>query len=160
MNAFIRQLAVLAGLWALCGLLLPEGRQQQMVHLAVSLMVMTALVGSLQTLLYTVQGNDRAVLALRVQPAAVTGYDRIALASIASQAEALCVRTARKAGYEAAATVTLHNDGSLASAVLYLRRGQQPPLMEETALVEAVATLLAADGQQVCWLPADGEAMP
>lgn len=160
MNGFVRQLTVLAGLWALCGLLLPEGRQQQMVHLAVSLMVMAALVGSLQTLLGGVQSAEWPVLALEMKTQPVTGYDRIALAGVAAQAEGLCMRTARKAGYEAAAEVRMNDDGSLHSAVLFLRRGAQPPLLGEDALAEAVAALLAAEGQQVRWLPMDGEAEP
>ena len=70
MNAFVRQLAVLAGVWALCEMLLPEGRQQRMVHMAVSLMVMAALIGSLDGLLGSVRTAEWPVL--RMQAAAAS----------------------------------------------------------------------------------------
>ena len=51
MNAFVRQLAVLSVLWSVCELLLPEGRQQQMVRAAVGVLVMTALLGTMGRIL-------------------------------------------------------------------------------------------------------------
>ena len=159
MNAFVRQLAVLAGLWALCGLLLPEGRQQRMVHMAVSLMVMAALIGTLDVLLGNMRATEWPALAVHQAAAPISGYDRIALTSIANQASSLCSRTARKAGYEADAVVYLRTDGSLEGVELRLKRGLQPPLITEDALCEAVAKLLGAESGQVCWLPPE-EAIP
>ena len=159
MNAFVRQLAVLAGLWALCGLLLPEGRQQRMVHMAVSLMVMAALIGTLDALLGGVYETQWPALAVQSAAAPVTGYDRIPPTSLSNQARRLCCRTAGRAGYEADAVVRLRTDGSLEAVELRLKSGTQPPLLTEDALCAAVARLLGAERGQVRWLPPE-EAIP
>ncbi len=156
MNAFVRQLAVLAGLWALCEMLLPEGRQQRMVHMAVSLMVMAALIGSLDGLLGSVRTAEWPVLRMQAAAAPLTGYDRIALTSLANQARSLCCRTAKRAGYRADAVVRLRTDGSLEGVELLLQKDNSPPLMEENALCEAVAELLNAEVGQVRWQPLEG----
>lgn len=160
MNGFVRQLTVLAALWALCELLLPQGRQQQMVRMAVSLMVMIALVASLGRLLGSVRPTEWPALSV-LQPAGEgDGYQRIALTSLANQAEQLCLRIARKAGYQARAAVYLRPDASLERVELLLGRTAQPPVMDEDAVAAAIAQLLSAEPRQVCWQPPDREALP
>jgi len=157
-NGFVRQLAALAALWALCELLLP--RRQQMVRLAVSLMVMAALVLSLGRFLGQAQQTDWPVFA-QVQPArTVNGYQRIALTGYANQIEAACVRQARKAGYEAGAAVYLRQDGGVERIQLSLRRGEKPLLMEETALTEALAQWLALPQASISWQRMPEEEVP
>jgi len=159
LNAFVRQLAALAALWALCELLLPQ-RQQQMVRLAVSLMVMAALVVSLGRFLGSVPQTEWPVFS-PVQPVeTITGYQRIALTSLANQVEQLCLRTAHRAGYEARAAVYLRQDGSLERIDLYLCRGEEPPLMEESALAASIAQWLSVPPEQIRWRSTDGEATP
>ncbi len=160
MNGFVRQLTVLAALWALCELLLPQGRQQQMVRLAVSLMVMIALVSSLGQLLGSVRETDWPVLSVAQPVEEATGYQRIALTSLANQAEQLCLRAARKAGYQAQAVVYLRTDASLERVELYLSREATPPLMDEAALADTIAQLLSAAPQQIHWQQTDREASP
>lgn len=158
MNAFVRQLAVLAGLWALCELLLPEGRQQRMVHMAVSLMVMAALIGTLDGLLGSAGTIEWPALAVQRPAAYATGYDRIALTGVANQIRSLCCRTARRVGYEADAVVQLRADGSLQGIELFLRKGAQPPLTGEEEVCAAVAELLGTACELVQWQPAEGGA--
>ncbi|MEG0902414.1 MAG: hypothetical protein RSG96_09845, partial [Clostridia bacterium] len=112
MNAFVRKLAVLSVLWSLCELLLPDGRQQKMVRMTVSVLVMMVLVSSLSGLLMGVGESQTPV----VESAAMLGeqsYARIALQALANQAERLCVRMAQNAGYVARAAVYLREDGAL-----------------------------------------------
>lgn len=150
MNAFIRQLAALAALWALCELLLGESRQRQMVHLTVSLMVMAVLIRSLSGVLGGIPAVQTTALSLRSSPAAVTGYDRIALSAAANQLRTLCCRMIRRAGYEGDASVSLREDGSLDEVILSLSSREQQALAEEQ-LADAVCTLLEAEAGQVRW---------
>ena len=158
MNGFVRQLAALAALWALCELLLP--RRREMVQLAASLMVMAALVMSLGEFLGYVRQSDWPVFSAAQPAQRVTGYQRIALTSLANQAEQLCLRIARKAGYQAQAAVYLQVDGSLERVELYLSRTGTPPVMDEDVLAGTIAQLLSAAPQQVRWQQPDGEASP
>lgn len=158
MNAFVRQLAALAALWALCELLLP--RRQQMVRLAASLMVMAALVVSLGNLPGRAQSMEWPVFAAARSDEAITGYQRIALTSQANQIEAACLRMARRAGYEAHGAVYLRPDGGVERIELTLRRGEMPPLMEASALVCAMAEWLSLPGECIRWQLLDEEAMP
>lgn len=157
-NGFVRQLAALAALWALCELLLPK--RQQMVRLAVCLMVMAALVLSLGQFLGHVQQTEWPAFAGAQSAEAVTGYDRIALTSLANQLEHACVQFARKAGYEARAAVYLRQDGGVERIRLFLRRGETPPLMEETALTAALAKWLSLPAERMEWQALQGEEMP
>ena len=63
LNGFVRQLATLAALWALCELLGCNQRQQQMVRLTVSVMVMVALIASLGKLLGSAEQMEWPVFA-------------------------------------------------------------------------------------------------
>ena len=158
MNGFVRQLAALAVLWALCELLLPK--RQHMVRLAVSLMVMAALVLSLSQLFRWAQQVDWPVFAT-VQPShTVDGYQRIALTSLANQLEQACLRFARKAGYEARVVVCLHQDGGVERIQLFLRRGDGPLLLDEAALASALAEWLSLPEACVSWQAMHGEEEP
>ena len=158
MNAFVRQLATLAALWALCELLLP--RRQQMVRLAVSLMVMAALVVSLGQFLGQVQQSDWPVFAQGQPIQTVTGYQRIALTSLANQLEAVCLRMARKAGYDAHVAVYLRQDGGVERITLALGHGESPPLMEEADLAAAMAQGLSLPEGCIHWQVLEEEATP
>ena len=70
MDAFVRQLAVLSVLWSLSELLLPEGRQQKMARMTVSVLVMTALLSGMGKL---VQSRLPTITALASQ-GFLTGY--------------------------------------------------------------------------------------
>lgn len=158
MNGFVRQLAALATLWALCELLLP--RRREMVQLAASLMVMAALVMSLGEFLGYVRQSDWPVFSAAQPAQRVTGYQRIALTSLANQLEQLCLRMARQAGYDAQAVVYLRPDGALEKVELYLRRKDHPPLLDESSLMDAMAGKLSLSRECISWQPLNGEAMP
>ena len=158
MNAFVRQLATLAALWALCELLLP--RRQQMVRLAVSLMVMAALVVSLGQFLGQVQQSDWPVFAAARSDQTITGYQRIALTSLANQLETACLRMARKAGYDAHVAVYLRQDGGVERITLALHRGGTPPLMAEADLAAAMAQGLSLPEGCIRWQVFEEEAVP
>ncbi len=158
MDALIRQLAVLAAVWALCELLLPDGRQQRMVRMAVSLMVTAAFVTTLGRVLRDVPATPQTAPAMQTAASGPSGYERIALVSLANQVESYCVRMARRAGYQADASVYLYTDGAVQRIELWLARGGEPPLMDEAALSETIAHQLSLDSQQVGWQPAYGEA--
>lgn len=158
MNGFVRQLATLAALWALCELLLP--RRREMVQLAASLMVMAALVMSLGEFLGYVRQSDWPVFSAAQPAQRVTGYQRIALTSLANQLEQLCLRMARQAGYDAKAAVYLRPDGALEKVELYLRRKDHPPLLDESSLMDAMAGKLSLSRECIGWQPLNGEAMP
>lgn len=127
MNALIRQIAVLSVLWALCELILPDGKYQQMVRMTASLLVMTALLSTVSGWL----GNAppaQTVMSVKVQQEAEETYQRTALTAMANQIERYCVQMAQRAGYQASAAVWLTMNGALDHASLVL---DEP----ETALV-------------------------
>ena len=146
MNAFVRRLSALSVLWALCELLLPDGRQLKLARLAVSALVMASLVSGLGGLL-----GSRVELAWS-EPAMAQSqpdegaYARAALTSMANQAQGLCERVANRAGYDAAAAVYLRQDGSLSHAELRLSpREGSPPLMTQAEVASRLAALFNAD---------------
>ena len=141
MNAFVRQIAVLSVLWSLCELLLPEGRQQKMARMTVSILVMAALISAVSGLLGAqVQPAGLPALAQTVEEAGAQSYARIALQAAANQTERFVTSLARKAGYSARAVAAFRPDGALDHVGLWLERDPDaPPLMDETRLAEAVA---------------------
>ncbi|MBE5802340.1 MAG: hypothetical protein E7319_08645 [Clostridiales bacterium] len=151
MNGLVRQLAVLSVLWALCELLLADGKQQRMVRMAISLMVMVILLSSLAGVISGRTDQERPVFSVEQPDNKASGYDRIAVLSVANQAKGLCVRTAQRAGYQADAVVYLHEDGSLEQVELFLARGNTLPLMDENTLAQTIAKLLSASPEQVRW---------
>lgn len=152
MEALIRQLAVLAAMWALCELLLPDGRQQRMVRMAVSLMVTAALVTTLGQVLGNVPGAPMPVLSAQTASGKPSGYDRIALVSLANQVESYCVRLAKRAGYQAEVAVYLHGDGSVERIELQLA-ASAAPLMEKETLLQTMADQLSLNPDKLVWQP-------
>lgn len=138
MNAFVRQMAALSVLWALCELLLPEGRAQQAVRLTAGVLVMTALLMSAGWLMEQ-RLPAMTALAPQVQQATSASYGETALRSAANQVKADCQRLAQRAGYQAEAKVFLTMDGAVEQIQLSLIPTETPPLMTETALKEMLA---------------------
>lgn len=140
MNAFVRQLAVLSVLWSFCELLLPEGKQQRMVRLTVSVLVMTALLSALNGLLGSVQALEWPSQPVLAQGEGSLQARRTALQAAANQARAFCLRQAAKAGYEAECEISLRMDGTLERAVLRLcPKAESPPLMTAEDLIALLA---------------------
>lgn len=161
MNAFVRQLAVLSVLWSLCELLLPEGRQQKMVRMTVSVLVMVALLSAVSRMLKTdLQTEGIPALSSSVQQTAEESYLRTALQTAANQMESLCIRLANRAGYDASAAVYLRLNGSVEQITLRLAGWldeTSPPLADGEALariiseqtgVETWAIQIAEDGAE------------
>ncbi len=148
MNGFVRRMAVLSVLWALCELLLPDGKQQPMARMTVSVLVMSALLSSLGQLL-----NERVETAAFthsiIQPAQ-SGYHQMALRASANQVESYCVRQARKAGYDAQAAVWIRMDGTLEKIRLTLG-GQATALLPPEELAGHLADQLAIDEEIIEW---------
>ncbi|NLO85858.1 MAG: hypothetical protein GX096_10595 [Clostridiales bacterium] len=154
MNAFIRQLAVLSIVWSLCEMLLPDGRQQKMARMTVSILVMAALVTAIGTMLGQDVTSFAQVPAFSEQttPTEQLPYSHTALRSVANQAENLCVRMANSAGYQASAGVYLREDGALDHIELCIlqRLGDDvPPLISEDDLIARIAGAFEADASMV-----------
>ncbi len=113
MNAFVRQIAVLSVLWAMCEMLLPDGKYQQMVRMTASLLVMSALLTTLGSWLGNAHQPAQTAMTVKVQQAAHDTYRRTALTAMANQLESYCVRIAQRAGYQAGVVVCLTMDGAL-----------------------------------------------
>lgn len=148
MNGFVRQVAALSALWALCELLLPDGRQQRLLRMTVSLMVMLSLLSALGGL----TGEATAVWSAQPQtmlPTDPTSHARAALSAAANELSAYCQRLAERAGYEAVAEVSLTLDGALDAVVLRLTPQAQHPLLDEESLLRTVAQALGAEPQQI-----------
>lgn len=146
MDAFVRQLAVLSVLWSLSELLLPEGRLQKMARMTVSVLVMAALISGLGSLM-DIQ-VESALPAAADAAAAGESYVRAALSAAANQAEAYCVRIARRAGYEARAAVFLTVEGAVDHIDLWLTPGEAPLLDAET-VARTIAEGLAVPRERV-----------
>ncbi|MEG1471687.1 MAG: stage III sporulation protein AF [Clostridia bacterium] len=162
MNAFVRQLAVLSMLWSFCELLLPDGKQQKMVRMTVSVLVMAALLTALHGLIRTGTAATAALptLAAKTQAVSTLSYAHYALTALANQAESFCVRLAQKAGYAATAAVYLRENGALDHVELCLNAPQgtaPPPLLTREEVAEVIAKQLEANPAEV-WLiaPTDG----
>ncbi|MEG0047765.1 MAG: stage III sporulation protein AF [Clostridia bacterium] len=159
MNAFVRQLAVLSMLWSFCELLLPDGKQQKMVRMTVSVLVMAALLTALHGLIQT--GTAALpTLAAETQTVSTLSYAQHALTALANNAESFCVRLAKKAGYAATAAVYLRENGALDHVELCLNAPQgsaPPPLLTREEVAEVIAEQLKANLSEV-WLkaPTDG----
>ena len=148
MNAFVRQLAVLSVLWALCELILPGGKQQQMVRMTVSMLVMTALLSTAGSLLKPLYGEASPALAQQAAAVSQASYRHTALTAWANQAENHCVRLSQRAGYEAQAAVYLTMQGAIDHIVLRLKGGEQA-LMPLAELQQMLADQLSIRVEQV-----------
>lgn len=150
MNAFVRQIAVLSVLWAFCELLLPDGRQQRMARLTVSLLVMTALLSALNGLLGHSLWAGWPAGTVLARGEGGGQADRVALQAMANQARGYCVRFAEKAGYAADCAVTLKADGGLHQATLTLGlKADTPPLMDVETLRAKLAQALSTDAERL-----------
>ena len=166
MNAFVRQLAVLSVLWSFCELLLPDGRQQKMVRMTVSVLVMAALITAVGNLLKTdaAMVADIPTFSQTVGETGERSYAAATLRSIANQTENLCVRIAGRAGYAASAAVYLCEDGALDHIELCLSgwlKEDSPPLLNENEVKDRIALALQTEATRV-WLKAmtDGAVKP
>lgn len=148
MNAFVRQLAVLSVLWALCEMILPGGKQQQMVRMTVSVLVMTALLSTASSLLKPPYGKVSAALAQQAAAVSQADYRRTALTAWANQAENYCMRLSQRAGYEARAAVYLTPQGAIDHITLQLKGGEQA-LMPIAELQQTLAAQLCIRVEQI-----------
>ena len=148
MSAFVRQLAVLSVLWSLCELLLPDGRQQQMVRMTVSVLVMTALLGTAGRLLDG--GVELPAWSVQVHESSGQSHQRAALTAAANQLEGWCVRLARRAGYEAKAAVWLTQEGALERIEMTLSP-DGAPLTSVAELQTSIARMLETEPERI-WL--------
>lgn len=147
MNAFVRQLAVLSVLWALCELILPDGRQQQLARMTVSVLVMTSLLSTAGGLLGSAGKHPQPVLAYQAAQASQESYRRTLLSARANQAEAYCERLAQRAGYEAAAAVYLTQQGAVDHILLRLAALQA--LMPPEEVQKTLAEQLGIDREKI-----------
>lgn len=166
MNTFVRQLAVLSIIWSFCELLLPDGKQQKMVRMTVSLLVMAALITAVNGLLGQSTNTLMSIPASSALAQTVdeARYSQTALTAIANQAENICVRIAKNAGYQAAAAVYMKADGSLDHMEISLAKwleDSSPPLLNEEELISRIADAFETDTSKL-WLTTltDGAMMP
>ena len=153
MSAFVRQIAVLSVLWAMCELLLPEGRQQRMVRMTASLLVMAALLSTVGSWLGSARSAQPA-MTQTVQQTAEDTYRRTALVAFANQLESYCVRMAQRAGYQAGAEVYLTLDGELDHVKLTLNQ-PEAALISSARLAQTLSQQLDVDEQRI-WLSVEG----
>lgn len=137
MNALVRQIAVLSVLWAMCELLLPDGKHRHVVRMTASLLVMAALVSTAGGWIQWGEAARPAISAA-VHHTAEDTYLRTALTAMANQAKGYCERLAHRAGYEARAEVYLSMSGALEHVQLVLK-----PLGAPLAAPEELAAMLA-----------------
>lgn len=171
MGAFLRQMVAMAALWAIEELLLPEGNLQKAARLAVSLVVMTVLLTSMVDLLRGWAGQGAADWAgdmgavawessqMAEAEQASAGYQRYYLQAQANQAEALCLRMAEKAGYQAEAAVYLLESGALESIRVRLGpagEGENPPLIRAEELRRAIAAAFQVEEAKVQIIVGEG----
>lgn len=124
MNALIRQIAALSVLWAICEMLLPGRKYQQMVRMTAGLLVMASLASTVFSWLDK-SPEAQPVMTVRFRQNAQESYQRAALTAAANQMRSLCERLADRAGYQASATVYLRMDGSVEYVQLTLKAKPQ-----------------------------------
>lgn len=163
MGAFLRQMVAMAALWTLEELLLPEGNLQKAARVVVSLLVMTVLLSSMVDLLRTWAGQGASQWSQELgavawetskgtTEGAEAGYSRYYLQSQANQAQALCMRMAEKAGYQARVAVYLRESGALEEIHVRLGEtgeGEEPPLISAGELRRAIADAFGAEEARV-----------
>ena len=149
MSLLVRRIAVLSVVWAMCELLLPEGRYQQMVRMTAGLLVMTALLSSVGEWL-DIGMPAQPAMTQQIAQASEAHYQRTALAAVANQLENGCVRMARRAGYRAEACVFLTLDGAVDHIELALSQGEVP-LAAPDELADMLARYLSID-RECIWL--------
>ncbi len=147
MNAFVRQLAVLSILWALCELLLPGGKQQPLVRMTASVLVITALLATVGQWLGQTSRQTAPALTRQVAQTGTQSYQRAAVTAAANQLKRYCERIARRAGYEAEATVSLTLEGMLERAEVTVNA--QAPLLSVPELRQALARRLEVEEARI-----------
>lgn len=154
MNAFVRQLAVLSTLWALCELLLPGEKQRPLVRMTISVLVISALLSTAGQWLSSLTVPASPTLAQQTVQAGADSYRRTALTAAANQVSGYCERLARRAGYEGSATVFLTAEGALERVEMTLN--PQTPLMTLSALRGALAQRLGVEESRLAVNGAEG----
>jgi len=146
MNALIRQIVILSVLWTMCEMLLPDGKQQQMVRMTLSVLVMTALLSTAGEMLGTLP-NASPVLAQKAEQASAQSYHTAVLRSAANQAASYCRQLADRAGYDAEASVFLSPDGQLDHIGMKLQ--SRTPLMSREKLTHMLASQFAIPEERI-----------
>ena len=147
MNALVRQIAVLSVLWAVCELLLPDGKHQHMVRVTASLLVMTALLTTVNGWLGSVSDAQPTMMTV-VQQTADNTYRRTALTAMANQIQNYCERMASRAGYLANAAVYLNMEGAVDHVNLTIHQ-QEGPMVSAERLAGMLADQLGVDREQI-----------
>jgi len=137
MNAFVRRLAVIAVLWALCEMLMPEGKPQQMVRMTAGVMVMVCMLSAAGGMMEPFV--DVPAWTAETEHTVEENYRRIALQAFANQLASYCERFFANAGYDAQAVVKLHEDGT----VQQIRIAMKPAETAQTLDAEAARQHLA-----------------
>lgn len=153
MNAFVRQITVLSVLWAVCELLLPDGKHQQMVRMTASLLVMMALLTTASQWLGGERSAQPAMTGIVHQVSEDT-YQRTALTALANQLENYCVRMAQRAGYQANAAVYLTMEGTLDHIQLAVTDAPGV-LVSSSKLRQMLAQQLGVEEDRI-WLSVEG----
>lgn len=147
MNAFVRQLAVLSILWALCELLLPSGRQQPLVRMTASVLVITALLSTVGQWLGQASHQAAPALIQQADQSWTQSYRRAAVTAAANQLKRYCEHLAQRAGYEAEATVFLTLEGTLERAEVTVNA--QAPLLSAPELRQELARRLGVEEARI-----------
>ena len=153
MQAFIRQTAVLSMLWAVCELLVPEGKQQ-MVRMTVSVLVMTALLSTVGEWLQ-IQPKTAPALAQQVTQISQEHYRRSVLKAAANQTAAYCERFCQRAGYAARTEVFLRADGNVETIRLQLQAHN--PLMDPEKIQRLLCDQLRIERERIVLSVAEAE---
>lgn len=146
MSALIRQVAVLSVLWAMCELLLPSGKQQQMVRMTVGVLVMTALLSTTGELLHS---HTPAAPTLAHQAVQTTqeSYRQTVLRAAANQTATYCQRLAERSGYTASADVYLTTEGMVERIELSLQ--ERAALLSPQEVIQRIARELQLDVEKI-----------
>ena len=146
MDALIRQIVVLSVLWAVCEMLLPDGKLQQMARMTLSVLVMTALLSTAGEMLGAVP-QTKPALAQQAAQRSTHSYRTAVLRSCANQAASYCRQLAQRVGYDADASVFLTQEGQLER--IELRLVSQMPLMSQEELIHALASQFAIPQEKI-----------
>lgn len=141
MNGFVVRLVVLSVMWAVCEMLLPEGKTRQAVRFVVSLLVMLSLMAFMGEALKAETFAPEDTMVFTAGQDSCAG--RIYLRSRANQTRDYVAALCRRAGYEADVTVYLTMDGATEriELTLWTRDGQEP-LMNGTELGQSIREAL------------------
>lgn len=139
-------------LWAVCELLLPTGRQQQLTRMTVSVLVMTALLSTAGDLL-DVQPQGRPALVRQAAQISEDHYRETVIRTAANQTAAYCERFFSKAGCTAQATAFFTLDGAVEHIEIIL--DAPPALMTAQEAAELLARQLGMTAENI-WISAAG----